>query len=331
MSSFFLYIGRRLAAVFTTLLVVSALVFVVIDLPPGDFASARIAEMAAMGQDVDPEQILVLREMFGLDKPLYERYLSWMGGLLTGDLGLSLVNNKPVWDNIAPSMLPTILLASAVLLFKFLIAVPIGVYSALRQYSFGDYVATIFGFIGMATPNFVIAIVALLIGYHSFDVMLSGLYSAEYISQPMSFDKFMNGVSRSWLYILVAGTAGMAGIIRIMRANLLDELTKPYVKTARAKGQKESTLLLKYPIRVAFLPLAAVIGWQLPLLISADVIVSQVLNIPTMGPTMLNALRNQDMYLAGDILLFMSMLTIIGTIISDLIMYWVDPRVRAGL
>lgn len=331
MSSFFLYIGRRLAAVFTTLLVVSALVFVVIDLPPGDFASARIAEMAAMGQDVDPEQILVLREMFGLDKPLYERYLSWMGGLLTGDLGLSLVNNKPVWDNIAPTMLPTLLLASAVLLFKFLLAVPIGVYSALRQYSVGDYIATIFGFIGMATPNFVIAIVALLVGYHSFDVMLSGLYSTEYVSQPMSFDKFMNGLSRSWLYILVAGTAGMAGIIRIMRANLLDELTKPYVKTARAKGQKESTLLLKYPIRVAFLPLAAVIGWQLPLLISADVIVSQVLNIPTMGPTMLNALRNQDMYLAGDILLFMSMLTIIGTIISDLIMYWVDPRVRAGV
>ena len=331
MSSFFLYIGRRLAAVFTTLLVVSALVFVVIDLPPGDFASAKIAEMAAMGQDVDPEQILVLREMFGLDKPLHERYLSWMGGLLTGDLGLSLVNNKPVWDNIAPTLLPTILLASAVLLFKFFLAVPIGVYSALRQYSIGDYFATIFGFIGMATPNFVIAIVALLVGYHSFDVMLSGLYSPEYINQPMSFDKFMNGVGRSWLYILVAGTAGMAGIIRIMRANLLDELTKPYVKTARAKGQKESTLLIKYPIRVAFLPLAATIGWQLPLLISADIIVSQVLNIPTMGPTMLNALRNQDMYLAGDILLLMSMLTIIGTIISDLIMYWVDPRVRAGL
>ncbi|AEX25224.1 MULTISPECIES: ABC transporter permease [Vibrio] len=331
MSSFFLYIGQRLAAVFTTLLVVSILVFVVIDLPPGDFASAKIAEMAAMGQDVDPEQILVLREMFGLDKPLHERYISWMGGLLTGDLGLSLVNNKPVWDNIQPTLLPTILLACAVLVFKFTLAIPIGVYSALRQYSFGDYIATIFGFIGMATPNFVIAIVALLIGYHSFDVMLSGLYSPEYISQPMSFDKFMDGVSRSWLYILVAGTAGMAGIIRIMRANLLDELTKPYVKTARAKGQKEFTLLVKYPIRVACLPLAATIGWQLPLLISADVIVSQVLNIPTMGPTMLSALRNQDMYLAGDILLLMSTLTIIGTIISDLIMYWVDPRVRAGL
>lgn len=331
MSSFFLFVGKRLLSILVTLLAVSIVIFAVIDLPPGDFASSKIAELQAMGQTVDPQMIYTLREMYGLDKPLYERYLSWVGGLLTGDLGISLTNNQPVWDTIEPRIWPTITLAFVVFLFQFLIAIPIGMYSALRQYSWGDYVATIIGFIGMATPNFVIAILALLIGYYSFDTVISGLYSDAFLDQPMSWAKFVDGASRAWIYILVVGTAGLAGIIRIMRANLLDELKKPYVKTARAKGQSEAKVILKYPVRIAILPIVSTIGWMLPALLGADIIVSQVLNIPTLGPLMLSALRAQDMYVAGDVLLIMSILTIIGTLISDLLLYWIDPRVRVGI
>ncbi len=331
MNSFFLFAGKRLMSILVTLLAVSIVVFAVIDLPPGDFASSKIAQLQAMGQTVDPEMIYTLREMYGLDKPLYERYAYWVGGLLTGDMGISLTNNQPVWDTIEPRIWPTVTLAVAVFLFQFLVAIPIGMYSALRQYSIGDYIATIFGFIGMATPNFVIAILALLIGYYGFDTMVSGLYSEAYLDQPMSWAKFLDGASRSWIYILVVGTAGLAGIIRIMRANLLDELKKPYVKTARAKGQSEARLILRYPVRIAILPIVSTIGWMLPALLGADIIVSQVMNIPTLGPLMLSALRNQDMFVAGDVLLIMSMLTIIGTLISDLLLYWVDPRVRVGV
>ncbi|EJC6743734.1 ABC transporter permease [Vibrio vulnificus] len=331
MSSFFLFIGKRLMSILVTLFAVSIVIFAVIDLPPGDFASSKIAELQSMGQTVDPEMIYTLREMYGLDKPLLERYFDWVSGLLTGDLGISLTNNQPVWETIEPRIWPTVALAAAVFLFQFLIAIPIGMYSALRQYSWGDYVATIFGFIGMATPNFVIAILALLIGYYSFDTVVSGLYSEEFLDQPMSWAKFLDAASRSWIYILVVGTAGLAGIIRIMRANLLDELKKPYVKTARAKGQTEAKLIMKYPVRIAILPIVSTIGWMLPALLGADIIVSQVMNIPTLGPLMLSALRAQDMYVAGDVLLIMSILTIIGTLISDLLLYWVDPRVRVGV
>lgn len=331
MNSFLLFAGKRLVSILVTIFAVSIVVFAVIDLPPGDFASSKIAELQSMGQTVDPEMIYTLREMYGLDKPLLERYANWMIGLMTGDLGISLTNNQPVWDTIEPRILPTVCLALVVFLFQFLVAIPIGMYSALRQYSFGDYVATIFGFIGMATPNFVIAIIALLIGYYSFDTVVSGLYSEEFLDQPMSWAKFMDAASRSWIYILVVGTAGLAGIIRIMRANLLDELKKPYVKTARAKGQTEARLIMKYPVRIAILPIVSTIGWMLPALLGADIIVSQVMNIPTLGPLMLSALRAQDMYVAGDVLLIMSILTIIGTLISDLLLYWVDPRVRVGV
>ncbi|WP_087024798.1 ABC transporter permease [Thaumasiovibrio subtropicus] len=331
MNSFFLFAGKRLLSMLITLLAVSVVVFAVIDLPPGDFATSRIAEMQSMGQTVDPELIFSLREMYGLDKPLYERYLSWVGGLLQGDLGMSLTDNQPVWETIQPRIGPTMALAGAVFIFSHLIAIPIGIFSALRQYSWGDYVATVFGFIGMATPNFVLAIVALLIGYFHFDTVVSGLFSDQFLNEPMSWDKFWDGVSRGWIYVLVVGTGGMAGIIRIMRANLLDELTKPYVKTARAKGMSEGRLILKYPVRVALLPMVSTIGWMLPALLGADVIVSQVMNVPTLGPLLLNSLRTQDMYVAGDILLIMSGLTIIGTLISDLLLYWVDPRVRVGV
>lgn len=331
MNSFLLFAGKRLVSILVTIFAVSIVVFAVIDLPPGDFASSKIAELQAMGQTVDPQMIYTLREMYGLDKPLLERYANWMLGLITGDLGISLTNSQPVWDTIEPRIWPTITLAIAVFFFQFLVAIPIGLYSALRQYSIGDYVATIIGFIGMATPNFVIAILALLIGYYSFDTVISGLYSDAYLDQPMSWAKFMDAASRSWIYIVVVGTAGMAGIIRIMRANLLDELKKPYVKTARAKGQSEARLIMKYPFRIAILPIVSTIGWMLPALLSADIIVSQVMNIPTLGPLMLSALRAQDMYVAGDVLLIMSMLTILGTLISDLLLYWVDPRVRVGV
>ncbi|MGF1766991.1 ABC transporter permease [Enterovibrio makurazakiensis] len=331
MNEFFVDTSRRLLHMATTFFFMSIIIFLVIDLPEGDFATAKIAELQSLGQTVDPKMIEILRETYGLDQPLVARYWNWFSSILTGDLGMSLSTQEPVWDTIKSRLPTTIMLMLGVLSFMFLTAIPIGIYSALRQYSVGDYVATIVGFIGMATPNFVIAIIAILIGYEYFDTVITGINSDEYIGQPMSWGKFWDSVSRSWVFILVLGTSGMANIIRKVRANLLDEMNKPYVKTARAKGLGEVHLTVKYPVRLALIPMVSTIGWLLPTLLGADIIVSQVMNMPTLGPLMLGALEKQDMVLAGDILLIMGGLTIIGTLISDTLLRLIDPRVRAGM
>lgn len=320
----------RLSMMLFTFFCMSIIIFFVIDLPEGDFATAKIAELQSLGQTVDPQMIETLRTTYGLDKPLIVRYWDWFSGLLTGDLGMSLSTQEPVWDTIKTRLPVTLMLMSGVLIFMFAAAIPIGIYSALRPYSVGDYVATIVGFLGMATPNFVIAIIAILIGYEYFDTVITGLNSDEYLGQPMSWAKFWDSVQRSWVFILVLGTSGMAVIIRKIRANLLEEINKPYVKTARAKGLSERELTMKYPVRLALIPIAATIGWKLPMLLGADIIVSQVMNMPTLGTLMLQALEKQDMVLAGDILLIMGGLTIIGTLISDILLRLIDPRIRAG-
>ncbi|WP_232313203.1 ABC transporter permease [Enterovibrio coralii] len=320
----------RLGLMMFTFFCMSIIIFLVIDLPEGDFATAKIAELQSLGQTVDPKMIEILRETYGLDKPILVRYWDWFSGLMTGDLGMSLSTQEPVWDTIKTRLPVTLLLMSAVLVFMFVTAIPIGIYSALRPYSIGDYFGTIIGFLGMATPNFVMAIIAILIGYEYFDTVITGLNSDEYLGQPMSWGKFWDSVQRSWVFILVLGTSGMATIIRKVRANLMEEINKPYVTTARAKGLSERELTMKYPVRLALIPIAATIGWKLPVLLGADIIVSQVMNMPTMGTLMLQALEKQDMVLAGDILLIMGGLTIIGTLISDLLLRLIDPRIRAG-
>ncbi|MGF1688664.1 ABC transporter permease [Photobacterium japonica] len=320
----------RFSLMVFTFLCMSVIIFFVIDLPEGDFATAKIAELQSLGQTVDPKMIEILRETYGLDKPLLVRYWDWFSGILTGDLGMSLSTQEPVWDTIKTRLPVTLLLMSGVLIFMFATAIPIGIYSALRPYSVGDYVGTIIGFLGMATPNFVIAIIAILIGYEHFGVVITGLNSDEYLGQPMSLAKFWDSFQRSWVFILVLGTAGMATIIRKVRANLMEELNKPYVTTARAKGLSERELTMKYPVRLALIPVAATIGWKLPVLLGADIIVSQVMNMPTLGTLMLQALEKQDMVLAGDILLIMGGLTIIGTLVSDILLRLIDPRIRAG-
>lgn len=331
MNDFFIDTSKRMLHMATTFFFMSVIIFLVIDLPEGDFATAKIAELQSLGQTVDPRMIEILRETYGLDQPLLVRYWNWFSSILTGDLGMSLSTQEPVWDTIKERLPTTILLMLAVLSFMFITAIPIGIYSALRQYSMGDYVATIFGFIGMATPNFVVAIIAILIGYEYFDMVITGINSDQYLGEPMSWGKFWDSVSRSWVFILVLGTSGMASIIRKVRANLLDEMNKPYVKTARAKGLSEWYLTVKYPVRLALIPMVSTIGWLLPTLLGADIIVSQVMNMPTLGPLMLGALEKQDMVLAGDILLIMGGLTIIGTLISDILLRMIDPRVRAGM
>jgi peptide/nickel transport system permease protein len=241
-----------------------------------------------------------------------------------------MAHSMPVLDLVSDQLPNTLLVEGATLIFMWLAALPIGIYSAVRQYSVGDYAATILGFIGLAVPNFLLALIIMWIGYSYFGVMLGGLNSPDYISQPMSWDKAKDTMLHLWAPILVTGTAGMAQLIRVMRANLLDEMHKPYVMTARAKGLSEWKLILKYPVRIAINPIVSSMGWVLPNLISASLIVAVVMNLPTLGPLLLNALMIQDMYLAGGVLLMMAILTLVGTLISDLLLYWLDPRIRAG-
>lgn len=306
----------------------SVIIFVVIDLPPGDFASARIAELVSYGESMSPEMAESLRKTYGLDKPLFERYWTWISGLVRGDAGMSMLTQEPVADTISARLPVTVALSAAVFAFMWLTAIPIGIYSAIRQYSFGDYAATIIAFIGLALPNFLLAIVLVWIAYDQFGFVLSGLYSRSIADAPMSAAKIVDGMQHAWAYVVVVGTAGMAGLMRLMRANLLDEMGKPYVKTARSKGLSELTAIWRYPVRLALIPLASTIGFMLPALLSADVIVSIVLNVPTMGPILLDALLKQDMILAGGVLFFFGLLTVVGNLLSDLILYALDPRIQ---
>lgn len=324
----FAFIVRRVAIMVPTLVVISILSFVIIQLPPGDFLTTYVAQLQETGETVDQAEVERLRQRYGLDKPIYVQYWKWISGVVVGDFGQSFAENKPVgkliWDRIGL----TIALSLMAIVVTWAIAVPIGIYSATHQYTILDYVFTVLGFIGMATPSFLLALVVMYFAYTGFGVSVGGLFSSEYIGQPWSWGKLVDFLSHAWIPVLVLGVGSTAGLIRTLRANLLDQLEMPYVVTARAKGLSTWRLLLKYPVRIAINPLVSTIGWMLPRLVSGSVIVAMVLSLPTTGPLMLTALMNQDMYLAGSFVLMLSTLTVIGTLVSDILLAWVDPRIR---
>jgi len=311
-----------------TLAVISVVVFVLVQLPPGDMVSANLDRLQNTGVEVSAEQIEALRAQYNLDDPLPVQYLRWIGGFLTGDMGYSIRFEQPVnrlvWDRLGYTLAITI----ASLLFTWVVALPIGIYSAVRQYSIGDYLFTLIGLIGLAIPNFMLAILLMFAGYTWFGVSVGGLFSPEFIDAPWSIARMLDLMAHIWIPMVVIGTAGTASTMRVMRANLLDELKKPYVVTARAKGVKPLKLILKYPVRIAINPFISTLGWLLPTLISGEAIVSIVLNLPTTGPLLLQSLLSQDMYLAGSFLMLLSILTVVGMLISDLLLAWADPRIR---
>lgn len=324
----FQFIVRRILIAFFTLFVISIMSFVIIQLPPGDFLTSYIANLAAQGDSIDQEQIAILRESYGLDQPIYVQYARWIGDAVRGDFGRSLEWGVPVADIIWGRLGMSVLVGASSILFVWTIAIPIGVYSATHQYSLLDYVSTFFGFLGLAIPNFMLALILMWVAFSSFGMDVGGLFSPEYVDAPWSFAKFIDLLKHLWLPMIIVGTAGTAGLIRTMRANMLDEVNQPYVETARAKGLTERGLIWKYPVRVALNPFISTVGYALPSLIGAEIIVAVVLNLPTIGPILLRSLLSQDMFLAGAIVLLLSTLTVIGTLLSDILLAVLDPRIR---
>ena len=323
------YIVRRILWMIPTLLAISVVSFFIIQLPPGDFLTSAIAMMREQGEAVDAAQLEALRDRYGLDQPFLVQYWKWISGILfAGDFGRSFLYTQPVGDLIWERLGLTFLLSFSSMIFIWVVALPIGIYSAVRKYSVGDYVVTFVGFIGLATPNFLIALILMYLSFTWFGQSVGGLFSPEYVDAPWSLAKVGDLMSHLWIPVIVLGTAGTAGLIRIMRANLLDELHKPYVETARASGLSETRLLLKYPVRVALNPFISRVGWELPDLVSGATITAIVLSLPTTGPLLLEALLSQDMYLAGSFIMMLSILTVIGTVVSDLLLAWLDPRIR---
>ena len=354
----FTLIVRRVLWMLPTLWIISLVSFALIQLPPGDFLTSYVTALEETGETVSLEQVEALRKRYNLDEPFVLQYSKWLNDLLPfgfrraedgaylsvpddeggrrvnwprfkwPDLGTSFEWNRPVGELIGERLLLTMTISIFTLLFTWALAIPIGIYSAVRQYSWGDYAFSVLGFIGLATPNFLLALIFMYIGYSVFGVSAGGLFSPAYENAPWSMAKFSDLLAHMWIPVIVIGTAGTAGLIRIMRGNLLDELPKQYVMTARAKGVSPVKLLLKYPVRVALNPLVSTVGWVLPGIVSGSVIVSVVLGLPTVGPLLLRALENQDMYLAGSMVMILSFLTVIGTLISDVLLLILDPRIR---
>ncbi|MGD9817899.1 MAG: ABC transporter permease [Desulfomonilaceae bacterium] len=324
------YIIRRILIMIPTLIAISIISFIIIQLPPGDFLTTYVSQLSASGETVDQAELEAIKERFGLDEPLYKQYLKWASNFLRGDFGHSFEWNRPVSELIGERLSLTIVISVFTILFTWIISLPIGIYSAVRQYSWMDYLLTIIGFIGLATPNFLFALVMLWVSYAYLGLSIGGLFSPEYAEAPWSVAKFIDLMKHLWIPVVIVGTAHTAKFIRIIRGNLLDELRKPYVTTARAKGLSEVHLILKYPVRVAINPLVSTIGWTLPELVSGIAITAVVLNLPTTGPLLLSALLSQDMQLAGTFIMLLSFLTVIGTLISDILLAWVDPRIRFG-
>lgn len=322
------YVARRILTMIPTLFIISIIIFVIIQLPPGDIVTSRLDRMEAQGVEPSDEYIQNLRARYDLDKPMVVQYFFWMGKFVTGDLGYSFLYSKPVnelvWERIGWTLVITI----TALMFTWIVALPFGIYSAVKQYSFGDYVITVFALVGLATPNFLLALLFMYFAWEWFGVSIGGLYSVEFRDAVWSLPKIIDVFTRLWIPASVVGMGGTAVTMRLLRANLLDELNKPYVVTARAKGVKPLKLIFKYPLRIAINPFISTLGLLLPTLISGEAIVSVVLNLPTTGRMLLDALLAQDMYLAGSFLMLLALLTVIGMLISDLILAWSDPRIR---
>ena len=323
------YVAWRILMMIPTLFAISIVSFLIIQLPPGDFLTSYLAQLTSMGETVSEEVIEALRARYGLGSPVYVQYWTWITGIVTqGDFGMSMLWGRPVSDLLWDRVSLTVMVSASSVLFIWVVAIPIGIYSAVRQYSIGDYIFTFLGFLGLATPPFMLALIALWIVFVSTGSVLIGLSSPEFIDAPWSIAKALDLLAHLWIPMVILGTAGTAGTIRVIRAQMLDELHKPYVVTARAKGVSELKLLFKYPVRIALNPFFSTLGWLLPRLIAGEILVSIVLNLPTTGPLLLGALTNQDMYLAGSFMLILSTLTVIGTLISDILLAWVDPRIR---
>jgi peptide/nickel transport system permease protein len=322
------FLARRLLNMILSLLAISALIFLIIQLPPGDYLSTLIAELESQGEQVAQQKIDFLREQYGLDRPMIEQYGLWLLGLLQGDLGYSFEYNKPVSEVVGDRLLLTVVLNVATILFVYLVSFPIGVYSATHQYSWGDHGLTFLGLLGLATPNFLLALILMYLANVVFGTSIGTLMDERFINQSWSVAKALSVLEHLWVPVIVIGTSGTAGMIRRLRANLLDELQKQYVITGRAKGLPPGRLLRKYPLRMALNPFVADIGNLLPHIISGSVIVSAVMSLQTTGPVLLRALQSQDMYLAGSFLMFLAVLTVVGMFLSDVLLAVLDPRIR---
>ena len=322
------YLARRLLLAVLTTWAVSVLAYVVIQLPPGDYITSYIAQMSASGSFVSQQEAEALRQQYGLDKPIWVQYIRWMGMVMQGRFGMALEWGRPVSEVIGDRLWLTMAVSGAAILLTWVLALPIGIYSAVRQYSVGDYVATFIGFIGLAVPSFMLALVLMYLGFTLFNMNIGGLFSDEMAQARWSMAKVWDLIKHLPLPAVILGLAGTAQLIRIMRANLLDELRKPYVVSARARGLSERRVILKYPVRVALNPFASTVGYLLPYVVSGSIIVSLVLSLPTVGPLLLRALIAQDMFLAGTIVLLLGVMTVVGTFISDLVLMWIDPRIR---
>ena len=325
------YITRRLLNMLITLAFISIISFAIIQLPPGDYLTSYIAQLRAAGEEVNEELIESLRMQYGLGKTPVQQYFKWVWNFVQGNMGQSFIYDRPVNDLIWERLGLTFMIATTSLVFTWLLALPIGIYSAVRQYSFGDYLFTFLSFIGLAVPNFMLALALMFTGFKWLGLDVGGLFSVEYESAPWSIAKFVDLLEHLWVPTVVLGTAGTAALVRIMRANLLDELRKLYVITARAKGVAEGRLIIKYPVRIALNPFISSVGWILPTLISGATITAIVLNLPTTGPMLVDALLQQDMFLAGSFIMMLSTLTVIGMLISDVMLVLADPRIRIGM
>lgn len=324
------YVIRRILIMIPTLLAISAISFIIIQLPPGDYLSTMAAELQSRGESLDPARMEFLRHVYGLDRPPLEQYFVWLKGMLTGDFGFSFEYEMPVAKVVGDRLLLTAVVSAATIVFVWVMAFPIGIYSATHQYSAGDYALTFLGFIGIAVPNFLLALILLYFANIWFGLSIGGLMDPAYLGAPWSWGKALSVLRHLGIPVIVIGAHGTAGMIRRLRANLLDELQKQYVVTARAKGLPPGRLLLKYPLRMAINPFIADIGSLLPQIVSGAAVVSVVMSLPTTGPMLLEALRAKDMYLAGSFLMFMALLTVIGVFLSDLALAALDPRIRLG-
>lgn len=325
------FIGWRLLVMIPTLIIISVVGFIIIQAPPGDYVTSYIAVRESRGEMVEPELVDALRASFGLDKPLHVQYWRWVTNLVQGRLGYAMQLKEPVTKVIAARLPASISISLFSLIIVYVIGVPIGILSATRQYSAADYVFTVIGFLGVATPNFLFALVMLWLLFLWTGNVAVGLYSPEFQNAPFSLAKVLDLLGHIWIPALVVATAGTAELIRTMRANLLDELHRPYVIVARARGVGPTKLLYKYPLRIAFNPVISTVGWTLPALVEGEVLVSLVLGLPTLAPVLLRSLQQQDMFLAASIVMILALLTLVGTLLSDILLAVVDPRIREAV
>jgi peptide/nickel transport system permease protein len=324
------YLAHRLVLAAITLFAITIVTFIILHLPPVDFVTAYAAQAAASGTAISPAEADAMRQAYGLNQPLYVQYWKWLAMVASGDFGRSFEYGRPVTEVIGDRLWLTVLLSLGAIVITWGLALPIGIYSAVRQYSIGDYIFTFLGFIGLAIPNFLLALIVLYLGSRLFGLSIGGLFSPAQQLAPWSWSKVVDLLQHLPVPILILSLAGTAQLVRIMRANLLDELRRPYVVTARARGLPEKRVIMKYPVRAALNPFASTIGYLLPFMVSGSVIISVVLSLPTVGPLLLRSLLSQDMLLASTIILLLGVLTVIGTLLSDLLLMWIDPRIRLG-